>query len=467
MPFPNSLDSFTANVDNVDVIYASDVNELQTAITSLEAKIGVDSSAVTTSHDYKLSLITSTDKSLPRDASATTTNKTLGTGTKVAIGSDADKDMYYRASDGSLTRIPVGTDNQILKLNGTTPGWEAETTTVNASTTVAGIVEEATQAETDAGTATGGTGARLFVNPSTIRPQIGGDGSDGALSVSSGTTNIDLGSVAFFVKNYSSISITGTGKITFTNPHANGTIIVLKSTGDVTLTSSQAPMIDASSMGAIGGTGVSCIAGASSNGNNGSTGLAIALSSDFGDGATTGAVGVGGAVATFSYTAQAFSTVKQNYVTVPVSSGGGSGMVSSPGGGGTSTSQNAGRGGGTLIIECARAWNFTTASGISVAGGSPSSGTTSGAGAAGGSGGGGGGHFIAVYGGLTANSGTVTVSGGTGSNKSSDAVYTAYGGGGGSSGITAGSNGTSSTTANAKTGGDGATGSSLITSYYA
>src|SRR3990167_7467628 len=37
----------------------------------------------------------------------------------------------------------------------------------NASETVRGIVEEATQAEVDAGTATGGTGARLFVNPST------------------------------------------------------------------------------------------------------------------------------------------------------------------------------------------------------------------------------------------------------------------------------------------------------------
>lgn len=38
----------------------------------------------------------------------------------------------------------------------------------NASDTVKGIVEEATQAETDAGTATGATGARLYVNPSTV-----------------------------------------------------------------------------------------------------------------------------------------------------------------------------------------------------------------------------------------------------------------------------------------------------------
>ena len=39
----------------------------------------------------------------------------------------------------------------------------------NASTTVKGIVEEATQAEADAKTAVGGTSARLFTNPSVIR----------------------------------------------------------------------------------------------------------------------------------------------------------------------------------------------------------------------------------------------------------------------------------------------------------
>lgn len=39
----------------------------------------------------------------------------------------------------------------------------------DASTTAEGLVEEATQAEVDAGTAAGGTAARLFVNPSTIR----------------------------------------------------------------------------------------------------------------------------------------------------------------------------------------------------------------------------------------------------------------------------------------------------------
>lgn len=42
----------------------------------------------------------------------------------------------------------------------------------NASTTVKGVVEEATQAEADAGTAAGGTGARLFLSPSVNRNKV-------------------------------------------------------------------------------------------------------------------------------------------------------------------------------------------------------------------------------------------------------------------------------------------------------
>jgi hypothetical protein len=42
----------------------------------------------------------------------------------------------------------------------------------NANTTTKGIVEEATQSEVNAGTATGGTAARLFVNPSTFEGAV-------------------------------------------------------------------------------------------------------------------------------------------------------------------------------------------------------------------------------------------------------------------------------------------------------
>lgn len=83
----------------------------------------------------------------------------------------------------------------------------------NASTTARGIVEEATAAEVIAGTAAGGTGARLFVNPSTaqfkvptvqtfaatgtytkpsglyyiILEMVGGGGGGGAASLSTGS----------------------------------------------------------------------------------------------------------------------------------------------------------------------------------------------------------------------------------------------------------------------------------------
>lgn len=52
---------------------------------------------------------------------------------------------------------------KLSNLSGTNTGDEPD-----ASTTVAGVVEEATQAQVDAGTAAGETGARLFVNPSTL-----------------------------------------------------------------------------------------------------------------------------------------------------------------------------------------------------------------------------------------------------------------------------------------------------------
>lgn len=52
--FPSALDSYATLVDNVDDVLAAHANDRGDAIEALEAKVGVDSSAVTTSHDYKL-----------------------------------------------------------------------------------------------------------------------------------------------------------------------------------------------------------------------------------------------------------------------------------------------------------------------------------------------------------------------------------------------------------------------------
>lgn len=168
--YPGALDTSTtipveaANIP-LSTNHVTAHQNVQDALEAVEAKVGVDSSAVTTSHDYKLSLVTTTDKALPRDAAATTTNKILGTGTAITLGSDAEGDTYYRTSGNVLARLPRGSDNQILKMNGNVPNWEAETVTVDATSTTAGIVELATAAEITAGTATGGTGAALVVTP--------------------------------------------------------------------------------------------------------------------------------------------------------------------------------------------------------------------------------------------------------------------------------------------------------------
>lgn len=54
MAFPTTIDDFTPHVDNTEDVMATHINELQTAIEALEAKVGANSSIVTTSHDYKI-----------------------------------------------------------------------------------------------------------------------------------------------------------------------------------------------------------------------------------------------------------------------------------------------------------------------------------------------------------------------------------------------------------------------------
>lgn len=58
----------------------------------------------------------------------TLTNKTLSTGTvlnnlAMTLGSDATGDIYYRAAGGALTRLGVGSTNQILTISGGLPVW--------------------------------------------------------------------------------------------------------------------------------------------------------------------------------------------------------------------------------------------------------------------------------------------------------------------------------------------------------
>lgn len=160
--FPTTLDDSTSIPAEsastpLSTNHVTSHQNIQDAIEAIEAKIGVNSSAVTTSHDYKLSEVTSTDKAVGKTATQTLTNKTLTapvlTSPTLNLGSDAEGDTYYRNSSGALVRLARGTDNYIYKMNGNVPNWEAETVVVAATESVEGISRLATAAQITAGTA--------------------------------------------------------------------------------------------------------------------------------------------------------------------------------------------------------------------------------------------------------------------------------------------------------------------------
>ena len=291
----------------------------------------------------------------------------------------------------------------------------------------------------------------ILMNPTAGNTAVifGGTGADGALTVVSGVTTIDLGGAQTVVKNYSSISITGTGSIAFSNPNANGTFITLKSQGNVTLTSSAAPMIDASGMGSsVASNAILYFDDSSHFGGNGGTGGIGAP----GTPGAAGAAGSAGSILTslFAYTKNSNTLTRKTIVLAPGSAGGnGAAGGASAGGLAGGTGGAGGKGGGALYIECAGAWNFTTASGISVAGKAGGNGTTGasaadnkgGAGGGAGGSGGSGGMVLVLYNTLTANSGTINTAGGAGGNGGGGGITTALkdgsqkaGSGGGGSG---------------------------------
>lgn len=268
---------------------------------------------------------------------------------------------------------------------------------------------------------------------STVR--FGGTGSDGALAITSGTTTIDLAGAVTLVKNYTSISITGTGALAFSNPHANGSFIILKSQGDVTLTSSAAPMIDGRSLGATGGAGFS---GANGTGTSGTDAISNVATCKAGTAGTPGTGGVG-----YNPLASIQGMVYGKQVPLFAGAGGAGGSTSTGSVGG-----NGGRGAGGLYIEVGGALNFTTSGGISVAGGTGANG--SGGVNTGGGGGGAGGSCVVLYNTLTAASGTITTTAGAGGTGLGSGV-----GGGGGANVASGA-------AGAGAGGAGAAGFSLI-----
>jgi len=112
MAYPTSLDSFTTVVDNVTNVMATHVNEKNTPISTLQAKVGIDNSGVTTSIDYFLKNAGGTFK------------------THIHNGTDAAKVALANLSDTNVSSI---SDQQILRYDLATGKWKNYTLTLTFS----------------------------------------------------------------------------------------------------------------------------------------------------------------------------------------------------------------------------------------------------------------------------------------------------------------------------------------------
>ena len=305
-----------------------------------------------------------------------------------------------------------------------------------------------------------------------------GDGSDGALVVSSGTTTLDLSVKT--VWNYTSITISSGATLTFSNGSAGDKLPILNCLGNF----SNAGTITTKGKGAAKGTGGSGGTTSASNGTSGTAASGIKFvdgtspsAGTLGTGApSTAASGTGGALA--NKNAAYFFPYAMNG---SGGAGGGGGTQAAGGSGGFPVGGNGGDGGAAglgLIINVDG--NYSNTGTIDLRG---DAGVTGGAGGGnginswnsgcgGGGGGGGAGSLYVKYRGTFTNSGSVLVTGGaagvggTTSGGGGGGGTPTYGqsGGGGSGGAsafnstTAGGNGAQCNANGVKYGGDGTAG---------
>jgi hypothetical protein len=276
-----------------------------------------------------------------------------------------------------------------------------------ASETTAGIVEQATPAQVAAGTDTGETGAPLFVVPSLIpEPTLNtlfGDGSDGDVTISSGTTTLTRDMF------YNNLTVNGTGVLVTAGYEifVKGTLTVDGSSGakihNSGVDGSDGQFSAVSSLGGAGGAGglsgkyKGGVAGgdggngvSNSNGLPGTNGLpsgTYSITNVVGTAGGTGGTsirtpGAGGTAGIVTSVAvnKPRSILNLSFIEVvagsaviasqSLSGGAGGGGAGSGGNGGYSGGGGGGGGGnGGIVVICANALDITGASAIQSRGG--------------------------------------------------------------------------------------------------
>lgn len=171
--YPTTIDNFsnpigTDKVNNAvaGLVHSTQHSNANDAIEALEAKVGANSSAVTTSHDYKLGEVTGSDKAVGKTATQTLTNKSI----------DADSNTVTNIDNGN---IKTGADIARAKLASGTAG----AVLINDGS---GVMSEEAQLDISRGGTGQGTPTAAFdaLAPTTTK---------GDLIVHDGTDNIRVG----------------------------------------------------------------------------------------------------------------------------------------------------------------------------------------------------------------------------------------------------------------------------------
>ena len=391
----------------------------------------------------------------------------------------------------------------------------------NADDSTKGIVERATASEATSTTATGGTGAALFVGANltsgipgaskipvsqsdgkllsgwldltklfrfdggifttasstfnatttfsgpalfskTSNIAFGGTGSDGYLNITSGTTTVDCNYAPVCVKNYTDLSITGTGVLAFSNPYNYGTTIILNVQNNATI-SCTGTCIYLRNMGAKGGT-----AGSTGGGGGGAGFSAVPVWDTATHGASMtnpsapGVVTVGAALTNPYLFTSTSSMLASKSIVISPGSGGGGGQGARVISGNEAAGGAGGSGAGALIMQVAGSLSFGSSAIIDARGSNGEvGGSTVNGGvntwSAGGGGGGAGGMVVGLANTIISNLGSILTSGGDGGNGGST-QNTGSGAGGNSGWSGTGGGGAGAYGGAGGTGGAGSTG---------
>lgn len=285
--------------------------------------------------------------------------------------------------------------------------------------------------------------AELATLTDEISGYVYGDGSDGALSITSGTTTLNTANKQVY--QYTSLSITGTGALAFGSNLTNKPIFVLVQ-GDLTVTSSATPAVDARGLGGAGasrntsaftgtvgtdgyGTYEWLTSGQGAGAGGSFTGSGGGATYQASGGAGGGGIGNDGSAPTAGGGSFVPATGKGGRYNASMGiafrilnarcgSGGGSGgraTYSYPSLSGIGYGGAGGAGGGCVIFIVGGNINITGVFNASGSNGENGESVVGGSSIGGAGGGGGGGGFVGVYysGSVTANTATFTVAAGS------------------------------------------------------